>query len=159
MRFSIHGSSFPERNRIGEGCERMMSEDDFEELPAWKAARALVQEIYRVTDGKPLEESASVAGQLRGIAITVPSKIAAGVGSGDPRLLVHNLSLAYGAIGELRTLCYVAHDMGELDAEVAERLATEAAQIGKLITRMTDNLPAAHPAPNGHSDDGRDFDD
>jgi four helix bundle protein len=129
-----------------------MGDRDFEDLPAWKAAMALAQEIYRVTDGKPLEESASVAGQMRGIAVTVPSKIAAAFGSGDPRLLVHNLSLAYGATGELRTLCYVAHDMGEVEAKVAEQLATEAARVGKLISRMTDNLPAAHPGPNGHDD-------
>jgi four helix bundle protein len=132
----------------------------FEDVPAWQSAMALVQEIYRVTDGKPLEESASIAGQMRSTAITVPSKIAAGVGTGDPRLLVHNLSLAYSALGELRTLCYVAHDMGEIESDVAERLATEATRVGKLITKMTDNLPAAYPGPNGHSgDDAPAFED
>jgi four helix bundle protein len=125
---------------------------DFKEIPAWQAAMEFVQEVYRVTEGLPLEEGASVAGQLRGVSIMVPGKIAAGVGTGDPKLLVHNLGLAYGAITELRTLCFVAQDMGEIDADSAERLATEAARIGRLIHKMTDNLPAVHPGPNGHGD-------
>jgi four helix bundle protein len=137
-----------------------MDDERFEDYPAWQAAMALVHEVYRITDGKPLDESMSVAGQLRGIAITVPSKIAAGVGSGDPGLLIHNLGLAYGALGELRTLCYVAHDMGEVESDDAERLAAEASRVSRLITKMTDNLPAAHPGPNGHgNDEGPAFDD
>lgn len=132
----------------------------FEDLPAWKAAMALVQKVYEVTDGKSFEESAGVAGHMRGTAIQVPSKIAAGVGSGDPGWLIHNLGLAYGALGELRTLCYVAHDMGEIESDVAERLAKEATRVGKLIAKMTDNLPAAHPGPNGHGGhDGPSLDD
>jgi len=143
-----------------EGIDGFDKSDDasgprwFEHLPAWRAAMELVQEVYEVTDGKPLEETAGVDGQMRGTAILVPSKIAASVGSGDPGWLMHNLGLAYGALGELRTLCYVAHDMGEIDSDVAERLAIEATRVGKLIAKMTDNLPAAHPGPNGHG--GRD---
>jgi len=132
----------------------------FEHLPAWQAAMELVQEVYDVTDGKPLEETAGVSGQMRATAIQVPSKIAAGVGSGDPGWLIQNLGLAFGALGELRTLCYVAHDMGEIDSDIAERLASEATRIGKLIAKMTDNLPAARPGPNGHGGhDGPSLDD
>jgi four helix bundle protein len=123
----------------------------FEDSPAWQAAMALVQEVYRVTEGLQLDGGLSVVGQLRATAVMVPGKIAAGVGSGEPQLLVHNLALAYGSISEFRTLCYVAHDMDEIEADVAERLATEATRVGKLITKMTDNLPAAYPGPNGHS--------
>ena len=35
-----------------------------------------------------------------------------------------------------------------------------ASRVGKLIAKMTDNLPAAHPGPNGHGDhDGPSLDD
>jgi four helix bundle protein len=138
-----------------EGIDGFDKSDDasrprrFEHLPAWRAAMELVQEVYEATKGKPLEETAGVAEQMRGTAILVPSKIAASVGSGDPDWLIHNLGLAYGALSELRTLCYVAHDMGEIDSDVAERLAIEATRVSKLIAKMTDNLPAAHPGPNG----------
>jgi four helix bundle protein len=125
---------------------------DFRELPAWQRAMDLVHEVYEATEGLALEEGASVAGQLRGIAITVPAKIANGVGTGDPQLLVQNLSLAYGALGELRTLLYVAHDMDELPAAAVERLAERVAEVGKLIYKLTDNLPASHPGSNGHGD-------
>jgi four helix bundle protein len=130
-------------------------EERFEHLPAWQAAMALVMEIYRVTEQAVLDDPGGVAIQLRATAITVPGKIAAGVGSGDPQLLVDNLSLAYAALSELRTLFYVATDMEELDGDDARRLAGEVARIGKLIARMTDNLPAALPGSNGHeSHDG-----
>src|SRR5688500_3153487 len=92
----------------------------FEDSPAWQAAMALVQEVYRVTEGLQLDEGFSVVGQLRATAVMVPGKIAAGIGSGEPQLLVHNLGLAYGALSEFRTLCYVAHDMDEIGADVAE---------------------------------------
>jgi four helix bundle protein len=154
MRSSIHASNSLNRRIYGKAGPAMsdFERTDFRELPVWQAAMALVQAVYRVTEGLPLEEGSSVAGQLRGVSIMVPGKIANGIGTGDPKLLLHNLSLAYGAISELRTLCYVARDMGDIDAESADQLALEAVRIGRMIHQMTDNLPAIHPGSNGHGD-------
>ena len=75
----------------------------YRDLSAWKAAKALAVEVYRVVNVAAVRNDFALVDQLRRAAISVPSNIAEGAGRGTNQDALRFLYIARGSLCELRT--------------------------------------------------------
>ena len=81
-------------------------------LEAWKRARELVLNVYKLTQMFPKEETFGLAAQIRRAAVSVPSNIAEGAAREGEREFAQFLNIARGSLSELETQLLIATDLG-----------------------------------------------
>jgi S23 ribosomal protein. len=94
-----------------------MNRFSFEELDAYKYARALVRSIYASTNQFPVSEQYALTNQLRRAVISIPSNIAEGMGRVSVKEQVHFVEIAYGSLMEVLCQLQLAKDLEYLSAE------------------------------------------
>lgn len=82
----------------------------FEDLEAWKIAREVTKEVYRVSNADKLNRDFALRDQIRRAAISVLSNIAEGFERDGDKEFVQFLSVAKGSAGEVRAQLYIAFD-------------------------------------------------
>lgn len=102
----------------------------FEDLLAWKKARELTKEIYRVFDRC---KDHGFTDQIQRASVSVMSSIAEGFESGTRQEFLNYLYIAKGSAGEVRAQLYAAHDIGYLILETFKRLKSLAEECSKLL--------------------------
>jgi four helix bundle protein len=112
----------------------------YRELVVWRKAMDLVKAIYDETKGWPNEELYALTSQIRRAAVSVPSNIAEGQGRSSTKEFLKHLSIAYGSLMETETQITVAHEQGYCSAEEAELLLALAAEVGRLMTGLSNSL-------------------
>jgi four helix bundle protein len=119
-----------------------MSGQNYRDLFAWQKAMDLVETVYRATHLFPVEEQFGLRSQLRRAVVSVPSNIAEGQGRRSNREFLHCLSIAHGSLREVETQVLIAGRLTYLDQAVVARLMNQAAEVGKLITGLSNSLAA-----------------
>lgn len=118
----------------------------YRDLKVWQAAMHVVQDIYRLTQAFPKEETYGLSSQLRKAAVSIPSNIAEGKGRSSDKELLHFLSNAKGSLFEVETQIMIADGLGYLTRPQGEDLLSKTAEIGRLLNGLMKafrNLPAA----------------
>lgn len=105
----------------------------YRDLSAWKAAKALAVEVYRVVNVAAVRNDFALVDQLRRAAISVPSNIAEGAGRGTNQDALRFLYIARGSLCELRTQVEVMREAGLLDSRICESLLGRAEETGRLL--------------------------
>ena len=105
----------------------------FEDFIAWKKARRLTAEIYRVTSQGSFSRDFGLKDQIRRAAVSSMSNIAEGFERGRPAEFHQFLSIAKGSCAELRTQLYVALDVGYLASAEFENLMESATEVGQIL--------------------------
>jgi four helix bundle protein len=113
---------------------------DFTDLRAWQAARALVKDVYRMTEGFPNMETFALAHQLRRAAVSVPSNIAEGYGRGSLRDYLRFLQNARGSLYEVHTQLLLAEDLGYLDSNGVALMSVKVKECTKLLQALIASL-------------------
>lgn len=108
----------------------------YKELDAWKQAKALAVEIYRLTDQEPLSRSRSLCDQMQRAAVSVPSNIAEGDERGTNKDTLRFLYIAKGSLAELRTQLDISHAIGRLPLEDFEKAEALADRVARLLSGM-----------------------
>ena len=108
----------------------------YRDLVAWKKARVLVAEIYKVTRGFPKDELYGLTNQLRRAAVSVPSNIAEGQARYSRREFHHFLNNARGSLAEVETQLMIANDLGYLASEEANFLLGKASELGRILNGL-----------------------
>ena len=106
---------------------------NFERLSCWVRARALVKQIYLLTQNFPSEERFGLTSQMRRSAVSIPSNIAEGCGRGTEKALVNFLNIANGSSTELETQLFLALDLAFIDEETFIETRQEVIEVRKLI--------------------------
>ena len=117
-----------------------MAVKSYQDLETWQTAMDLVAEVYRVTKLFPKDEIYGLTNQLRRAAVSVPSNIAEGQGRDSTKEFLHYLSMAHGSLCEVETQLLIAQRLGYLNQEDAERSASLAASVGRLINGLSRSL-------------------
>jgi len=117
-----------------------MAIKSFRDLETWQTAMDLVAEIYRVTKIFPKDELYSLTSQFRRAAVSVPSNVAEGQGRDSTKEFLHHLSIAHGSLCEVETQLLIAQRLEYLSGEEADRLASLAASVGRLINGLSRSL-------------------
>lgn len=108
----------------------------FEDLIAWQKSRQLVSEIYGVTRLPAVAQDFGFSRQLQRAGVSVMSNIAEGFELRSRPQFRRQLSIAKGSCAEVRSLFYVAMDIGYLDPQTTERLLSLAGEIARIIAGL-----------------------
>jgi four helix bundle protein len=105
----------------------------FEEIDAWKKARALTRSVYDATAKGAFARDYPLRDQIRRACVSVMSNVAEGHGRGGTREFLQFLSMALGSANEVCSQLYVALDQGYIDAREFQLLTNLAQENARLI--------------------------
>ena len=111
----------------------MATIDRFEDIEAWKEARALAKSIYVASASGAFAKDFGLRDQIRRASVSILSNVAEGFERGGDKEFLHFLSLAKGSCGEVRAQLYVALDQGYLPEDVFQRLIDHSLRISRLL--------------------------
>lgn len=89
----------------------------FEKLEAWRAARIMITNVYRITYKFPAEERYGFVQQLRRAVLSVASNLSEGSGRFSPKDQSHFFSIAYASLLEALNQVIIARDLGWITEE------------------------------------------
>ena len=107
--------------------------EEFEDLIAWRKARELAREVYRVTRQGAFAKDYGLSSQIQRAAVSIMSNIAEGFERGNPREFHQFLSVAKASCADVRSQLDVALDAGYLDEASFQELMRLAKETGKVI--------------------------
>ena len=115
----------------------MATINSFEDMKVWQDARALVKEIYRITEVDQLKKDYGLKDQLRRSSVSVMANIAEGFERNGNREFLQFLSQAKGSVGELRSHSYIAFDLGAINSiehkQIVDQILSISRQLSGLI--------------------------
>lgn len=117
-----------------------MAINSFRDLRVWQAAMDLVEQVYRLTDGFPKHETYGLAGQMRRVAVSIPSNIAEGHTREHSKEYLHHLSMAQASLAELETQLEIAIRLKYLAPEQSNQLQEQAAPLGRQLYALRNSL-------------------
>ena len=86
----------------------------FEDMKVWQDAREFVSKIYKSTSKQKFNKDFGLRDQIQRAAISIMSNIAEGYERDSNRELIRFLQYSKGSAGEVRSLLYIASDLGYL---------------------------------------------
>jgi len=90
-----------------------MTYSRFEDLPVWKEAIRLAEDVYNMTESRDWRGSHSLRDQLERAALSVSNNIAEGFERGTTNELLAFIYIARGSAGEVRSmLCFLERRKG-----------------------------------------------
>lgn len=116
-----------------------MKVKNFTELIVWQKAMDLVDVVYGIVRGFPVEEKYALGDQLRRAVVSVPSNIAEGSGRESTKDFAHFLSIARGSLYEVMTQLKIAERQGFVEdiSEVNEMISEILRMLHALISKLT----------------------
>ncbi len=120
--------------------------DRFEDLEAWKLARELTQEVYRVSANAPFPRDFGLADQVRRAAGSVMHNTAEGYDAGSNAEFIKFLRYAQRSVSEVQSQLYIALDQSYVSAAQFEALfqltqKTES-KVGGFIAYLQRSTPS-----------------
>jgi four helix bundle protein len=112
----------------------------FEDIDAWRQARVLCGEIYRVSGKGPFAKDFGVRDQIRRASVSIIAEGFERSGTGE---FIQFLAIAKGSAGEMRSQLYIAFDQGYLDREDFVRLSISASDTAKIYAGLMSYLRKA----------------
>lgn len=115
----------------------------FEDLFIWQNAVEFAREIYKATEKNGLKTDFGLRGQLRNAAVSISANIAEGFERRSRKEYLNFLNIAKGSAGEVRSLLYIALEIGYINKEEFERLRTRARFLSSSITNHATSITNA----------------
>jgi len=114
----------------------------FEDLIAWRKARALACTVFEITRRQPFAEDEELRRQMRAAATSIMSNIAEGFERFGAREFSRFLLVAKASCAEVRSLTYLAHDIGYLGPAASDRLMSQAEECARIVGGLCASLRA-----------------
>lgn len=108
----------------------------FTDLNTWKEGHKLVLMVYKATENFPSKEVFGLISQLRRCAVSITSNIAEGFSRVTNKEKLHFYSMAQGSLLELQNQLLIARDVGYLENEEFQNLASQTIITNKLINGL-----------------------
>ena len=105
----------------------------FEDLIAWQKARDLTRAVYETSRQGAFGKDFGLAGQIQRAATSIMSNLAEGFERGGRAEFHQFLSTAKASCAEVRSLLYVACDVGYVDKPTSENLLELAREVARII--------------------------
>ncbi len=120
--------------------EAMQSCFTFEDLDAYKKARALVVDIYRLQETFPKEERYALGDQVRRAAISITANLAEGSGRKSIKEKIHFIEISFGSMTEVYCELQLASDLGYIKEEQLRKLRPQFTDIAKMLSGLSNSL-------------------
>lgn len=105
----------------------------FEDIIAWKKARILVREIYKITLRDRFSKDFALKEQIRRAAISIMLNIAEGFARRTDKEFAQFLVQAHGSTAEVQSALYIALDQGYFTQECFTELYKLSEEISRAI--------------------------
>jgi four helix bundle protein len=112
----------------------------FEDLDAWRLARELTREVYRVTRTEPFARDFGLRDQICRSSVSVMSNVAEGFERDGDKEFLNFLSIAKGSAGETRSLLYVALDQEYISETEFGLIYGKAVENSRVISGLSTYL-------------------
>ncbi len=111
----------------------MSAIERFEDIEAWREARKLTADLYKVTQDRGFRGDPALRDQLRRAAVSIMANIAEGFDAGSNREFLQFLSYAFRSASEVQSHLYVALDQKYIFEETFSRLNSRTLRVKSLI--------------------------
>ncbi|MGB7622238.1 MAG: four helix bundle protein [Terriglobia bacterium] len=115
----------------------------FEDIEAWKRARELVSDIYRINSTGKFNRDFSLRDQMRSACISILSNIAEGFERGGNREFLQFLAFAKGSAGELRAQLYIAVDQQYIAPDEFDKIAGKITEVSRMLSGLMKYLQSS----------------
>lgn len=105
----------------------------FEDLLVWQMGIELVKRVYVLTANGWFSKDFGLRSQIRRASVSIPTNIAEGFERASRKEYLNFLNIAKGSAGEVRSLLYVALEVGYLRAESYEELREQVMKISAYL--------------------------
>ena len=112
----------------------------FKDLLVWQKSMDLIEQIYRLTQGFPKQETYGLSSQVQRAAVSVAANIAEGNGRDSTREYIHHLAFSLGSLAEVETYLEIALRLGYAKANVVSALEAKADEIGRMLRGLQKSL-------------------
>jgi four helix bundle protein len=112
----------------------------FEDLDAWKIARELTREVYRITSVDRFSRDFGLKDQIRKASVSIMSNVAEGFERDGNREFCNFLSIGKGSAGEVQSQLYVALDQDYITRGDFEFIYSKAKESGRVIAGLGNYL-------------------
>lgn len=117
----------------------------FEDLLVWQMGIELVKRVYVLTASGLFSRDFGLRDQIRRASVSIPTNIAEGFERASRKEYLNFLNIAKGSAGEVRSLLYVALEVGYLQKESGKELREAVTKISAYLfnhIRAIKNSPA-----------------
>ena len=108
----------------------------FEDIDAWKLARELTREIYRLTGQGLFAKDWGLKDQIQRAVVSIGSNIVEGHGRRGNREMVKFLWIAKGSASEVQSQLYVALDMKYITQDQFDKLYNDVNLVQVKLYRL-----------------------
>lgn len=105
----------------------------FEDLLVWQMGIELVKRVYVLTANAWFSKDFDLRSQIRRASVSIPTNIAEGFERASRKEYLNFLNIAKGSAGEVRSLLYVALEVGYLQSESYEELRERVTKISAYL--------------------------
>lgn len=109
----------------------------FEDIIAWQKAHVLAQEVYSIFKSC---RDFSFRDQIQRAVVSIMNNIAEGYERSGDKELGRFFFIAKGSCGELRSMLYLALDLGYIDKENFESMYSKSTEISKILSGFIKKL-------------------
>ncbi len=113
---------------------------DHRKLRAFELADNLVLSIYSITKTFPRQEQFGLTIQLRRAAISIASNIVEGCARHSQADYIRFLDMAFGSSREVQYQLTVAHRLGYVPDDAAQKVAQQADETAKVLAGLVRSL-------------------
>jgi four helix bundle protein len=121
----------------------------FEDLIAWQKARDLTRAVYETSRQGAFGKDFGLAGQIQRATVSIMSNVAEGFERGGRAEFHQFLSTAKASCAEVRSLLYVARDVGYVDKPTSENLLELAREVARIIGGLRASVERQRNANRG----------
>lgn len=114
----------------------------FEDFEAYKVARVLVRDVYRLQNKFPMEERFALGDQIRRSTTSITSNIAEGSGRKFPKEKIHFIEIAFGSLTESFSQLQNAQDLGYVTEEEVESVRPQYNHVAALLSNLRKRFEA-----------------
>ena len=108
----------------------------FENLEAYKVAKDLVVEVYKLQRKFPREELYALGDQIRRSASSITSNIAEGSGRNSYREKIHFIEIAFGSMTESFSQLQIAVELGYISEDDIDSLRPLFNKVAALLSLL-----------------------
>jgi len=109
----------------------------FEEIISWQKSKALTIDVYRIFR---ICKDYSFKDQIQRASLSINNNIAEGFERCSKKEFKHFLYIAKGSCGEVRSMLYIANELGYLKEQKFKELHDKTIEISKLLLGLIRTL-------------------
>ena len=94
-----------------------MKVNSFEDLRVWKDSRILVKSIYQLTSDGKFSKDFGLREQIQRASVSIMNNIAEGFERNNNKEYIKFIGYSKGSAGEVRSMLYVATDLGYISQD------------------------------------------